>query len=186
MFQKTVVGFLAACMCFLLAGCLDKDSGKVDEEIFDIKLPQGLTEETADLIVTDLSGRKILLNLAILRELPAVEFVTYDPWDEKRERFSGVSLLGLLRSLEVVMDADSIMVIAGNGYEIPIKMTDLKRYEYILAYMIDGQMLQETEHMVKKGKLIIAINFGKHPDIPVEVYKNQLVWQVRQIALDRN
>ena len=34
-----------------------------------------------------------------------------------------------------------------------------------------------------KGSLIIAINFDRHKNVPIELYKHQLVWQVNKIIV---
>ena len=173
------------CICLFLAACIGCGN-KADSQRFNIDIPSGLTKETADLTVTGTSGVTALLDLTTIRQLPSVTFETYDPWDEKRERFTGVPVYKLLRSLDMVEGADHIIVIAENGYEAQIKISDLKRYEYILAYMIDGITLGESEELIKKGNLIIAINFDKYPDMAVEIYKYHLVWQVAEIAFNRD
>ena len=174
---------IAVCICFILTACFSEvGENNTDGRRFDIEFPSQLTEETADLIITDVSGDARLLDLATIQDLPSVSFETVDPWDEKRERFTGVPLYRLLKSLDMIRDTDDIIIVAENGYEARIKISDLQRYEYILAYMIDGKNLGETEELTRKGKLIIAINFDKHADISIEVYKNHLVWQVAGIV----
>ncbi len=172
---------------YLLTSCGVSPGQKEDAGWrIDVKLLSEVSAETADLKVTGGSGDPFFLSVAAIRKLPSVTFETYDPWDEKRERFTGVPLYALLNWLGLAREADHIPVVAGNGYESLIKVSDLQRYEYILAYMIDGEYRGETQALTKKGRLVIAINFDKHADISVDVYKNHLVWQVIEIVSSRD
>lgn len=152
-----------------------------------IKLPTHLTAETADLQIKGegIGPEELFLDLKTIRLFPPCSFKTVDPWDQKKHQFTGVRLLDLLNHVGLDKSVGYIEVIATNGYKIPIKVRDLEQYEYTLAYMIDGEPLDKFETLSIKGKLIIAINFDKHKDIDIDIYKNQLVWQVKTIHLHR-
>jgi hypothetical protein len=185
---------LAAGVCLILIACSGKTEGETASWRGAHVLPEGLTKETADLQIRraagatspDATSGPVFLDLGTLRSLPATTFETYDPWDEKRERFTGVSLYRLLEWTGALDEESDITVIAENGYESQIKVTDLRRYGYILAYMIDDVYLGEAEDLTKKGTFVIAINFDEHTDLPVEIYKSHLVWQVAEIVLNQD
>lgn len=180
---------LAAGVCLILIACSAKTDGETVSWRGVYTLPKGLTKETADLQIRRAGGSTngpVLLDLETLCSLPAITFETFDPWDEKRERFTGVSLYRLLEWTGMSEEETDITVIAENGYESQMKVTDLRRYGYILAYMIDGAYLGETDGLTKKGNFVIAINFDKHTDLPVEIYKSHLVWQVAEIVLNQD
>ena len=89
----------------------------------------------------------------------------------------------LIRFLGIGDSATYIEVIAANKYKIPIRLSDLEKYEYLLAYKIDGELLIHSKKLTRKGAMVIAINFDKHTELDVEIYKNQLVWQVKSIIV---
>ena len=158
----------------------DKDNG-----FSDIELPASLQEEDADLIIEGMiDPETVYLDLETITSFPKTSFTSYDPWDKKEYTYTGVSIIEMLEYLNVSPSAVKIEVQAENDYMAPIGVEDLKRYEYILAYELDGALLGTEESLTKKGKLMVAINFEKHHDIDVEVYKNQLVWQVNHIFVE--
>ena len=150
-----------------------------------VELPKTLTAENADLIIEGSIIPKIVyLDLNILRKFPTTSFTCSDPWDETEHTYNGVSIIGLLEYLKIDPSAVNIVVEAKNGYTIPIRLEDLKRYEYILAHTRDDFTLGSEASPEKLGNLIVAINFSKHKNIDIEVYKNQLAWQVNHIYVE--
>jgi len=168
--------------CVFCSGCARNFKPNYE---FKVVVPENLDETAADLVIRNIHGGRILLDLATIKSLPATSFKTYDPWDAKRESYTGVDLYDLLRALDVLDGADHLRVVGANGYEVPITVRDLREHEYILAYMVDGKNLGESEELVKKGNLIIAINFDRDTDLSVAIYKNQLVWQVVEILIEK-
>ena len=175
-----------------LANCDKKSTGpqsgssSVQTAAFEkVGLPDGITETAADLVIKGkiAKANPVLLDLATIMQFPKISFTTFDPWDEKDQKYTGVSLISLLEYLQMDESADHIEVIAMNDYQVPIRVEDLRKYEYVLAYEIDGVLLKDSASMQKKGVLMIELNFDKHKDIDVEIYKSHLVWQAGTIIV---
>ncbi|HEC62422.1 MAG TPA: hypothetical protein ENI27_09275 [bacterium] len=150
-----------------------------------VTFPNGLTAENADLSIEGKTGRNgpVYLDLKTVMAMPVTSFETHDPWDEKRQKYTGVSLIDLLEFVGIDDSAESVEVIAANDYEVSIRLADLRRYQYLLAYMIDDVLLVESENLEKKGKLMVEINFSGNEEIDIDIYKNQLVWQVKTVIV---
>lgn len=171
-------------LIFIILGC-DKTETNQGNQFKDIKLPNHLNENTADLIVLGKTVKPapIYLDIQTLQKFPETTFKTDDPWSKKRQSYAGTSIISLLEFLGIEDTVTHIDVIATNRYRIPIKLKDLKRYEYILAYRLDGELLKGQQKYIKKGSLIIAINFDRNKEINRAIYKSQLVWQVSTIIV---
>ena len=181
--KNSILRLLRQCLLVLglatLAVCSDsrsEEAGGFDR----VQLPGNLTAATADLSVEGRlrGGKPIYIDLESIKKMPAISFTTDDPWDKAERKYTGVSLRDLLDYLGVEDQATSLQVIAANGYESFIKLEDIRRFEYILCYMEDEVLLTEQADVVNRGSLIIAINFDKHKDVSIELFKHQLVWQV--------
>ena len=106
-----------------------------------------------------------------------------DPWDSKTHEFTGVALFPLLKRIGIAESATRIDVIAANDYSVTIGLENMDKYEYIIAYEMDKQLLHENPDFKKRGTLIIAINFNKYKHIDANVYKFHLTWQVKDIIV---
>jgi hypothetical protein len=168
----------------VLQACKPGDPG-IDPAFARVDIPGGIPKENIVLEVTGLVGDRaaIALDLDTVMRFPRASFSSLDPWDNKTHEYSGVLLLPLLRRLGMPETAVSIEVIAANGYQASIRASDLATKGYLLAYLMDNRAMSDQPSLVKRGKLAIAINFTANPAIDVEVYKNQLVWQVRKIEV---
>jgi len=130
------------------------------------------------------SETPIALDLPSLKKLPARTFRANDPWDGAEHSYTGVALKDLLAHAGVRSDAESITLAARNNYSIPILRSDYERYGYLVAYELDGKSLATEPSMQKRAPLMIAIDFRKHPELPVDIYKHQLIWQLVRIVVD--
>jgi hypothetical protein len=149
-----------------------------------VTLPQNISPEEAVLTVSGkIKNGPVYLDMETVMRMPQISFIIDDPWDKKRQEYSGVPLYAFLRFLGMEEDAEYIELSAANGYKVSVKARDLQRYEYILAYKIDGTLLTESEEYTSKGNVIVALNFEKDEDIDVEIYKSQLVWQLEAIRV---
>ena len=168
-----------------MVGCSGSHGGnEPGEEFSAVELPEKITEETAALII---EGRlkheeKVLLDLETIMQYPAESFTSIDPWDGERHEYSGVPLYEMLDYFGLEEGVDAVRVTAENGYEVDIRLEDLKKYGYLLAYKIDGKRPREAEGLTKRGDLMVAIDFDAHEGLDPEVRKHQLVWQVRKVV----
>ena len=167
----------------LLTGWKPKSGKSSDFDV--IKLPQNINSESADLTVKGLvkTAKPAYLDMETIRALPQRTFTTYDPWDKKTQKYTGVEIYDLLNYLRLEKSATYIEVIAANDYRIPIMIEDLEKYDYILSYMVNGTLYPENKAYKRKGSLAVAINFDGNKDLDIEVYKHQLAWQVVMIIV---
>ncbi len=164
-------------------GCVRK---RPTQEIKEIILPDDLTADTADFKVEGNISRpeSVYLDVETITAFPEISFTAHDLWDNRDRKYTGASLIQLLDAVGMDESATAVEVFAENDYHVPIRISDLRTYEYILCYRIDDVLLDgATESLQNKGSLVIAINFHKHPDMDVDVYKNQLVWQVTRMII---
>ena len=170
----------AAALILTLSGCTRPTPGAADFER--VPLPAGVAADRVALEVA-LPGREpVRLDLDTVMAFPSVTFTSADPWDAARSHeWKGVLLLPLLRRLGMERDAKAVEVTAANGYSVVIRTEDLERRRHILAYRMDGRLMGEEAAVHKRGQLQIAIDFDGQPDLDANVYKHQLVWQVRTV-----
>jgi hypothetical protein len=142
-------------------------------------------ERGAALEVSGLAGGSgpVSVELEAIMAMPRTSFTCVDPWDGKDHEFAGTLLLPLLESLGLPRQVKSLEVTAWNAYRVFISEQDLRRHRYLLAYSLDGRIMRGQPELRKRGTLMIAIDFGASPDLDVDLYKAQLVWQVRKIVV---
>lgn len=104
-------------------------------------------------------------------------------WTGKNKKYTGVSFIRLLELLGLDESATYAEVIASNNYKISIKISDLKKYDYLLAYKLDDKLYADHDPKDDKGPISVAINFDKHSELDWEIYKHQLVWFVETILV---
>jgi hypothetical protein len=122
-------------------------------------------------------------DLKTFLQLKTSSFITKDHWTGEPTEFTGISFIGLLELLGLESTASYVDVIASNDYKVSIKISDLKNYDYLLAYKLNNKLYSEHDPKDDKGPIAIAINFDKHPELDWEIYKHQLVWFVETIIV---
>jgi hypothetical protein len=185
-FSRTACLALACILVSLPAGGVwAQDAAGLPPGFASVAPPEGLSAETADLVLRGRIGRPepLLLDLKTIMAFPQASFTTIDPWDGKEHRFTGVSLAGLLAWAGIEPGASSLALTARNKYSIPIKREDYEKRGYIVAWAMDGQAFSAESATRKRGPLAIAIDFSRNKDLPVELYKHQLLWQLADIQV---
>jgi len=122
-------------------------------------------------------------DLDTLMKLKSAYFETTNHWTGQKEKFTGVSFISLLQFLGLDASASNVEVIATNSYRITIKISDLKKYDYLLSYKLNDKLYSEHDPKNDKGPIAVAINFDRHPELNREVYKHHLVWFVETIIV---
>lgn len=121
-------------------------------------------------------GARRVFDMPALAGLEQHEIATTTPWHRGVRRFSGP----LLR--EVLADAgaqgDTLRAVALNDYRVEIPFDDVRRYDVIVARLLDGQPMAVRD----KGPLFIMYPFDRQPDLRNAVYYSRCVWQLK--ALD--
>lgn len=151
-----------------------------------IPLPTGLSAATADLTIDGKigGGSAVYFDAATIKSFPAHSFSCVDPWDGKQHKFTGALLSDILSRAGIDASSYRITVTATNKYTIPIRRSDYEKFGYILAWKLDDALFADDKATKNRGKLIVAIDFAKYPELDPQLYKHQLVWQVNGIVAE--
>lgn len=95
-----------------------------------------------------------------------------------QHRWSGVSLRHIATRLGAGPDAD-IQLVALNNYAVSVPMSDLRRYDPVLASRRNGAVLSVRD----KGPLILIYPFDRHRELDAQAYLNRSIWQVHEIRI---
>ncbi|WP_346796175.1 molybdopterin-dependent oxidoreductase [Halomonas sp. Bachu 37] len=112
---------------------------------------------------------------AMLRDLPLHEFATTTPWTEGTSVYSGPLLRDFLDRLGA--EGEQIHVQALNGYEAHIPLSDLDKYDVLLAMDRDGEAMPIRDY----GPLWVLYPFDHHEELLSEKIRFRAVWQVMHI-----
>ena len=121
------------------------------------------------------------LSLQDLMAFPETTLMCVDPWTKDAHTFAGVSLAGLMQRLRMPGGAKGIELTADNGYTVGIRLADLARLGYVLAYRMDGALLRDQVRVRNRGALVVAFDLAAHPELNPSVYRYQFAYQVRAI-----
>jgi hypothetical protein len=121
------------------------------------------------------SGSGISLDRAALENMGMTSFETQTPWYTSKAKFEGVPLAKLLQSVGAA--GDKLMVTALNDYTTEIPVSDLAKFDVILAVKRDGQYMPVSD----KGPFFIIYNFDSNPELKSKVYYSRSAWQVASI-----
>lgn len=123
-------------------------------------------------------GKPVEFSRQDLEKLGLVEIRTKTPWHDGEQRFEGVSLDALMKS--VGASGKNVQVVALNRYRTEIPMSDFERHKPILALKRDGQYMPIKD----KGPLFVIYPFDSSPDLRVEGYYGRAAWQVRSMTVE--
>jgi hypothetical protein len=129
------------------------------------------------LTVSGLSGGAVqTFDRSRLEALGTTTLDEETPWYEGRRRFEGVSLSRVLAEAGA-SSATGVHLHALNDYTVDIAMTEVERYQPILALKRDGTYMTVRE----KGPLFLVFPFHEHPEIRTPWYYSRAIWQVDAI-----
>jgi hypothetical protein len=117
------------------------------------------------------------LDAAALRALPQKQVTTAMPWYDTRQTFSGPTLQAVLELAQA--RGERLRLIALNDYSVDIPLSDLVRYQPVLAHQLNGKALSVRD----KGPLFLVYPFDQHPEIKNDVYYGRSIWQVATIVV---
>jgi hypothetical protein len=121
-------------------------------------------------------GTRRLFDMAALAALTQHEIVTTTPWHRGTRRFSGPLLRDVLAAAGA--EGQTLRAVALNDYRVDIPADDARRYDVVIARLLDGQPMAVRD----KGPLFIMYPFDRRPDLRNAVYYSRCVWQLK--ALD--
>jgi hypothetical protein len=122
-------------------------------------------------------GQPAAFDLEALKRLPSTRVTTTTPWTDGESLYEGVRIRDLLESLGAAGDvvlADSI-----DDYQVKIPMQDIRDYDVIVAYAVDGKPLPVDN----KGPLWIIYPFSEHFGLQKDLYFSRSVWQLNRLTV---
>jgi hypothetical protein len=114
-------------------------------------------------------------DMAMLEALPQHSFSTKTPWFKEPRKFTGP----LLRDLLTLVGAhgSTLRLSALNDYRIDVPADDAKRFEVMLARLIDDRPITVRE----KGPLFMIYPFDSDAALRNALYYSRSVWQLKTI-----
>ena len=121
-------------------------------------------------------GDRAAFDMAMLQALPQHSFVTRTPWFDKPVKFTGPLLADVLAAVKA--SGSTVDAVAINDYRISIPVADVRKYEVIVARLIDGQPMPVRE----KGPLFVVYPFDSAAELRTSTFYERSIWQLK--ALD--
>ena len=117
------------------------------------------------------------LDLEALKALPQRTVTTRTPWHDGVMTFGGPRLSDLLEPFKP--QGKTLRLTALNDYSIDIPLSDLQRYQPVLAWQLNGKALSVRD----KGPLFLIYPFDSHPELQNQIYYGRSIWQVKTISI---
>ncbi|MFM2587949.1 hypothetical protein [Vibrio sp. TBV020] len=117
----------------------------------------------------------------IITQFEPTSFTTSLPWYQDKKEFTGFKVSDLLKSLDID-DAFSVSFIALNDYAASSQVSDIKEFEPIIAYQVDGKNMRIRD----KGPYWLLFNIDKYPETNNAAFHSQMVWQIDEIMIHRH
>jgi hypothetical protein len=124
------------------------------------------------------TGGEMNLTLAEIEALGSASIVTTTPWHDGPTTFEGVPMARFLDA--VGARGTSAYVQALNDLSIDIPVSDLTRFDAILAFRTDGQYMEIAD----KGPLFIVFPFDDVEEVRNAQFYSRSVWQIHSIAIE--
>jgi hypothetical protein len=119
----------------------------------------------------------VTLDAATLRALPLRHITTHTPWFDQAMTFSGPFLQEVLDLVKV--QGEHLRLTALNDYAVEVPISDLKKYQPVLAWQINGKALSVRD----KGPLFLMFPFDSRPELKNDLYYGRAIWQIRTITV---
>ena len=122
-------------------------------------------------------GQPATFDLEALKKLPVTRVTTMTPWTDGENLYEGVRIRDLLTKLGA--SGTVILADAVDEYQVKIPMEDIRDYDVIVAYAVDGKPLPADN----KGPLWIIYPYSQHPDLQNDLYFSRSVWQLTRLIV---
>jgi hypothetical protein len=122
-------------------------------------------------------GKAAAFDLAALKAMPVTGITTMTPWTDGESFYEGVRIRDLLDRLGA--EGDTVLADALDDYQVGIPMEDIRDYEVIIAYAVDGKPLPADN----KGPLWIIYPYSEHAGLQKDIYFSRSVWQLNRLTV---
>jgi hypothetical protein len=120
-------------------------------------------------------GERAALDMAMIEALAQQSFTTKTPWFKQARKFTGPLLRDVLNL--VGAQGPTLRITALNDYRIDVPSDDARRFEVVLARMIDDRPITVRE----KGPLFMIYPFDSDAALRNPLYYSRSVWQLKSI-----
>jgi len=124
------------------------------------------------------AGEEAQLDAAMLDKLPQHSLQVETPWYKGAQTFEGPLFRDVLKTVGI--KGKKLYVVALNDYAAEIPLSDIEKYDVILARKINGKVLTVRD----KGPLFIMYPFDKKPELRNKETYSRCVWQVNRIRVE--
>jgi hypothetical protein len=124
------------------------------------------------------TGGVINLTLAEIEAMGSARLVTTTPWHDGRTTFEGVPMARFLEA--VGAHGTSAYVQALNDFSIDIPLSDLTRFDAIMAFKTDGNYMEIAD----KGPLFIVFPYDDVEEVRNAQFYARSVWQIHSIEIE--
>ena len=128
-------------------------------------------------IVAPNASPVVELDGAALRALPQKTVTTHTPWHDGAVSFSGPRLWDVLAPLKP--GGKTLHITALNDYSVDIPLSDLPRYQPVLAWQLNGKAISVRD----KGPLFLIYPFDAYPELHNQLYYGRSIWQIKRITV---
>ena len=122
-------------------------------------------------------GRKFDFDMAMLEKLPQRSFATRTPWYPAPRTFTGPLLRDVLAAAGA--SGTQLRLIALNDFKVGMPVSDTKKFDVIVACLLDGQPMAVRE----KGPLFVIYPYDSSAELQSELYFGRSAWQLRTIEV---
>lgn len=151
---------------------------EVKPELFDLSDPAGdIVLEVSGAITVRNGENGAQFDMAMLRALPTVSFSTSTSVTDGSSDFEGFLLRDFLFGLGAT--GTTLRASALNDYVVDIPMSDIERFDVIVAHSMDGEPLSLQD----KGPLWIVYPRDTHPELQDIRYDYRWVWQLHALEV---
>lgn len=149
-------------------------------------LGPGVPTAVAGTVVLTVTGRvtrpsdgdRAAFDMPALEAMPQHEIVTPTPWYDQPRRFTGPLLRDVLAAAGA--SGERLRASALNNYRVEIPFDDAKRYDVVVARLLDGKPMSVRE----KGPLFVMYPFDRRRELRNAVYYSRCIWQLRAIEVE--
>jgi len=120
-------------------------------------------------------GEQATFDMAMLEAPAQNSFTTKTPWFTQARKFTGPLLREVLNLVEA--KGSTLRVGALNDYRIDVPFDDVRRYDVMLARLIDDRPITVRE----KGPLFMIYPFDSDATLRNALYYSRSVWQLKTI-----
>jgi hypothetical protein len=124
------------------------------------------------------TGGEINLTLAEIEAMGSARIVTTTPWHDGQVTFEGVPMARFLEAVGAHGATAYVQALSDFGIDIPL--SDLTRFEAILAFKTDGNYME----IVDKGPLFIVFPYDDVAEVRNALYYSRSVWQIYSIEIE--